>query len=156
MWVCIHSCSTLTRSSSWGNAQFLPKIVLQSRSKSTHFKCVLNIHRELCFFLKSFWKLPKWGTTFLIHMKRVLKGTHWTAYANFLHPVLKCVHCVKPSFYKSIIHLETSVIWLQVINSILASTWGGWRGSVSMVIGIGETTLIWSPTWNHFFHVLEN
>lgn len=89
-------------------------------------------------------------------MKRVLRGTHWTACANFLHPILKCVCYLKPSFYKSSIHLETSVIWLQVINTILGSAWvGGWRGSLSIAIGLAESTLIWSPTWNRFFHVLE-
>lgn len=85
-------------------------------------------------------------------MKRVLRVTHWTVCANFIHPVLKCVCGLKPSFYKPSVHFKTSVIWLQVINTVLASTWGGaWRGNQSIVIGIGEITQIWSPAWNHFF-----
>lgn len=121
---------TLPRISSWGNAaQFLPKSMLHSHSKSMHFKCVLNIHKEvsLFFFLKKPWRLLKGGNTFLIQMKHVLRGTHWIACANFLHPVLKCV-CWLKSFYESSMHLEASLVWLQVINTILGSTWAGMEG----------------------------
>lgn len=121
----LNDCITLPKSSSWGNAaQFLPKSMLHSHSKSTHFKCALNTHRDVWFFGFFFkpWKFHKGGNTFLIRMKYVLRGTHWTVCANFLHPLLKCLYCLKPSLYS--IHLETSVIWLQVIHTILASACG--------------------------------
>lgn len=82
-------------------------------------------------------------------MKHVLGGTCWTVSANFLHPLLKSVHCasLKSSFYKSSIHLETLLSsdyrWL---NTILASAWGG-RGAVCVntAAAIWEITPISSP-----------